>query len=287
MAVRKQATNTKKLGFADPDRLAPEHDAMVMWLDESAEEIARDDALVRYGPPKCWSEMKVEETKDRVLAARDALLVNMRTEQRYGWADAVAALEGWGLFPPTPHVTADVVEHQWERPIMSGAGHWVVGFVDLSLNYERSAGLWMRDEDAFSGCWELSDYYSGGERHRYVNHNDITRLCSGGRVSVYRGDAKNRSQEFAKAPHWDHVKFKVGLRFEVKAAIDQVSEVIRQIRFYQVYEKCDTYFVVSPSWQHGQTLLDQGIGFVPYTPGIPPKLYYPGQTVDVPCEAVE
>jgi hypothetical protein len=66
--------------------------------------------------------------------------------------------------------------------------------------------------------------------------------------------------------------------FEVKVQIPSVSEVIRQVRYYESVAS-GVFYIVSPDTRAAQVILDQGIGFIPYAPDAQPVVYAPGSQI--------
>lgn len=229
MTPRKKEPQTlqAKFGFSDPDLKTPKHDEIMVWLDESMRQVVT--GLMGYPPEREWKPAYLAET-----AAKDIpRFEQRRTEIAKAIEDPhcvfrEAKIAELALIPndlasmPVPECVAwRIARKVWEQPIVSGT-KYTVGFVDMLVTLDSNPHL----------------YLDGLVR------------------TQYEGD------RITRPPRW-----KVGYRnlealaFEVKPTIPSLGELIRQIRFYETYEKW-RYVVVSPDTRWVKQLADQNIGFV-------------------------
>jgi hypothetical protein len=276
---RRKVTNARKLGWEDPDRSSPQHDAIVHWLEEQREQLITqwfDDPRSRGR--EWWRRSELAVAAERIARAREEALSLLETAAHAATphgSDAIDAarerLRAWGGLPLPPDIggqVGDIIGSEWERPIMHASGNSVVGFVDYCVSYRDEPDVEARNagaQDALPRSLHGS-LYGGGPSAWDVIHA-VERMFDPDH-STYA------------LPAWRIRPRERHLCIEVKVEIAQVSEVLRQLQFYKVYE-AGPWAVATPDWRHAKTLLEQGIGFIPYTPGAEPKVYRPGSTLDV------
>jgi hypothetical protein len=289
--MRRKATNARKLGWEDPDRLSPEHDRIVHWLESYREDVVRlwfDDPRSR---PTHWAEgdllaihLLVERRrKDAIALLREALRTRDQCEDAslHRALDQLCAWGGLAWPPDIGGAVGDIIDSVWERPIMHASGNSVVGFVDYFVAYREEPVVTARN---------VGDYYVAPRASGYSASTMLSTLLGvlneayNGTPSAYHVvDAVqgmfDRGQADRAVPRWQVDGRERHLCVEIKATMPPVSEVLRQLQFYKVYEE-GPWAVATPEWTEAPTLLEQGIGFIPYTPGVPPRVYKPGSRLD-------
>lgn len=330
MVVRKKATNARKMGWEDPDRLSPAHDAIVHWLEEhqdtliaqwfddprnrapywQAPEVVEQIAAIsrQRAAALNWLRLSVEQARTRseeraatrLKRAAQTFASNEEYRVRHpggdhsymgGSVEEIAAREAaeeakelalfarsqdelhrrlvaWQAYSHVPRVEVGLVEKsEWERPIMHASGNSVIGFVDYYLSFLDAPQLTLKDDDGLRSC------SSGSGEHRYWHAEQLDNRLNAEDASRKEGFSVGK-----RLPWWGYREVTKHLCMEVKAEIGQISEVLRQLQFYKVYER-GPWAVVTPDWQHAKTLLEQGFGFIPYTPGAAPVVYRPGARI--------
>lgn len=245
MARQKTRATTlqQKFGFRDRDLTTATHDGILVWLDSELERIAQELLA-----PRGWSSSAIRDKKRRVQSAVDSRTEELKQKLEKGeeyWGKDYSTmnqeLSFWGsyvLLEPPACPLVEVEETKWEHAITTGksTNPYVVGFIDL-LAYVTIPCLELHDIS-----WQRNWTVRGESVWRYV-------VCAD------------------TPPTWI-IEGRDGLlAFEVKSSIRSVGEVIRQIRFYQEYEKSMKFVIVSPDDKHAGILQRQGIGFVKY-PGM-------------------
>src|ERR1017187_4468677 len=114
MPPQKQRAKTlqEKFGFVDEELKTPEHDAMMVWIDQQAEELIQEYFSISSG----WSD----DTIPRVRAEADQI-ARSRFHQ----------LPWHGLGEPPPK-KFKILEKIWESPIVTKNGY-AVGFADMEV----------------------------------------------------------------------------------------------------------------------------------------------------------
>lgn len=232
---QRQQTLSQQLGFQDSDLTTPEHDEIMLWLDET---LRTEEALWELtGGRKYWNEEWVRRWQDEARAAvarkRGTLTTKLAEaqEQAARWphldnidklTEELRGYTEWECPEPPAFPTPELLTATWETPV--GDQRWTAGFVDLHA--------------------EVSLYAGAG-------------LC----CYMYRS-----SNELEEPPRWDvHRKTRV-FNFEVKTTIPSLGELIRQVRFYQT-KGSSNFVVVSPDDRWIEPLTRQGIAFLTYPSG--------------------
>lgn len=281
MAATKRITNARKLGFEDPDRQSPLHDEIVQWLASHQQTVA--DAWIEWPWPNAayWMEANIQENLKAMEERKQTALTRIRQElhdaevrrrerrqettaKEAAWAAdyqsrleaLIAELEAWVGHMTFPQVRLSMVRGgAWERPIKHRSGSSVVGFVDYCITVAAPPKLYLQDEKGFETMYGFD-----------------------GSLSLHGLEERLRK---GALPRWNAYDTSVELCIEVKASIGQLSEVLRQLQFYKVYE-CGPWAVCSPDCQFASTLLSQGFAFIPYTPASEPRVYRPGVAFEDP-----
>lgn len=250
MGQPKAKTMIERAGFKDDDLKTPEHDLIMMWLDQHAQEVitkifpetwpkpeverAQRELLQELGScrhrieaeihSKRSSMQRIEEVKAQRVSQglENCVAVHITTpdyESEITQAtDKLDTISGWtNLDQPPPRPISEVLQKHWEHTISNDRA-FVVGFVDMMIRI-RKPSLWV-------------------DLHRA---NDYDLPSSKPAWKIFHGDEN--------------------VYFEVKSKIPSLGELVRQIRFYQSH-KPGLYFVVSPDNRYADVLRSQGIGFV-------------------------
>src|SRR5882724_8733390 len=106
-------TLQEKFGFVDEELKTPQHDAMLIWIDQQAEELVQE----YFSIPATWSEDAIA----RVRSEADKIVRN-RVRLTQQWA-------GLGEPPPRKLVIKKKI---WESPIVTEKG-FAVGFADMEV----------------------------------------------------------------------------------------------------------------------------------------------------------
>lgn len=250
MGQPKAKTMIERAGFKDDDLKTPEHDQIMMWLDQNAEEV------INRLFPEAWPDKIIEEVQREFLteiqkcrshietmirglntnlqqaleakAQREAQglvdILSIHYTQPDYESDIVKAtakldlISEWiSLDQPPPRPVSEVVQKQWEYTIANDRA-FVVGFIDMMIRIKKPT--------------------------LYVNFN---------RVRDYDLPSSKPVCEIFYSDE--------NVYFEVKSKIPSLGELVRQIRFYQSH-KPGRYYVVSPDERYADLLRSQGIGFV-------------------------
>ena len=117
----KSTTMAQRFGFADPDLTTPAHDALLMWLDEEIEAIAR----AQVGELKIDEQRISRRTSDYGATRSVAVDVGDLT------TDELEILTHHPLGKPKFTITKT-----WECPILDKS--YTIGFCDMMINIRRS-----------------------------------------------------------------------------------------------------------------------------------------------------
>lgn len=223
-------TLQEKMGFVDTDLRTPQHDAIMLWLDQNIGSIMRSRYMTE------WPLQDVEGIKEVMCRQVDNMKRNIQEEldgrkilpdatpdwlkkvkaddnaYRQKRVEALAAIEQWSAGEPKPPV-AIVTEKTWEYPIVA-KNNYVVGFIDMKV---------------------------------VVSHDYELQLSN--------------SSEYPYLPKWSNQFRNDTYYLEVKPTIPSVGELIRQVRLYQQH-KGGIYMVVSPDDRFASIIQGQGIEFL-------------------------
>lgn len=252
MPERKKEPQTlqAKFGFQDSDLKTPKHDEIMMWLDSHIDAVVA--RLLGYAPEWRWNPKYIVETKERVargienrrIALRDEItrlqgeLDSLPENQYYRQTRLVNQIQEMrnelqlipDALPELPEPPCgtlyEITEKTWELPILSGK--YTVGFVDMYTRVAHDSGLYV------AGCIEEQ---------------------LAGKTTVKLTDGLRWETAFHAA---------TSFAFEVKPTIPSLGELIRQIRFYQIYQERWTYVVVSADTRWIEQLKSQNIRLVVY-----------------------
>ena len=112
MPPQKQGAKTlqEKFGFVDEELGTPQHDAMMIWIDQHAEELIREYFSISSG----WSDESI------AVVRAEADQIVRRCFHKLPWT---------GLGEPPP-MKLKILEKIWESPIVTKNG-FAVGFADM------------------------------------------------------------------------------------------------------------------------------------------------------------
>lgn len=138
------------------------------------------------------------------------------------------------LGDPPPKPKPEIISKVWEPPIKAGnrVNPFVVGFPDMAITYRRAC-LWVDGLE-----WESSSY-----------------------------DSPSRLKGIESGASWRVSISNYTIYFEVKTTIKSLSELIRQVRMYQVYLRKHRFVVICPDDRFADVLKSQKIGFIKYAVG--------------------
>lgn len=169
MAKPKAKTLQERFGFVDDDLMKPEHDEIMLWLDESIKDI-------------CMSIFNVKEQAqiDHQEIMRIQNEMNGKVEERKRlWHFRPGWLGYWNGLGETPPVPSEVIEvtTTWEYPIKNQRTNFVIGFVDMAVVCSYNPHLRVvnhdLDEDTLP-CWQWD--YSGYDRFYLEAKTEIRSL---------------------------------------------------------------------------------------------------------------
>lgn len=154
--------------------------------------------------------------------------------QHARFSNALQELETLDIAPPAGF-PALIIEMPpvWEQPITNssfGGRSFVVGFADMMIRYQRP--------------------------YIALDTGDLSDSC------FYDWLRSSRSLTQPSYFGWKSAC----AYFEVKTEIKSLGELMRQIQLYRNYSRGD-WFVVSPDTRYVETLAEQGVRFVEYSPG--------------------
>lgn len=250
MGQVKAKTMIEKAGFRDDDLKTPEHDSIMLWLDQNIYEVVNNafpsvwtETEINYELSdlrsefnKCRSriEGQISDLKNSIKRIDDAKAkkssLNITWNQTFDEDRAnfetkiteaeskLVKLEEWlQLDSPPVKPKCEVISTHWEYTIVNDRS-FVVGFVDMMVRIRRPG------------------------------------------LSIQTHISNMHPFPTAK-PQWKTGNYSDEIYIEVKSKITSLGELIRQIRFYQSHKK-GMYVVVSPDGQFAEVLKSQGIGFV-------------------------
>lgn len=221
-------TLQEKFGLQDKDLTTPAHDAIMIWLDQRADEIA-DSMLPISRAVTAKIPSLITKAEDYVREIRNALnALRGRSETGEHWA--------WTWTPESFRSTFPVnriLDKQWEYPVTSpGSKGFVIGFLDMVVSVVAP------DREPI---------------HVEVELNPRPPFISSGSLPC---DIIQRP-----VPKWSVGNEERSVCFEVKTSIPSVGELIRQINFYRNF-KWGIYVVVSPDDRFASILESQNIRFI-------------------------
>jgi hypothetical protein len=114
MPPQKERAKTlqEKFGFVDEELKTPQHDAMMVWIDQQAESLIQEYFSISSGWP--------DDTIARVRAEADRVVKSHFHK-----------LQWTGLGEPPP-IKLKILEKIWESPIVTKSG-FAVGFADMEV----------------------------------------------------------------------------------------------------------------------------------------------------------
>ena len=114
-AKQRATTLQEKFGFVDEELKTPQHDAMMMWIDQHAEELIRE----YFSVPSTWSD----ESVARIRSEADQIARSKFSKLQWN-----------GLGNP-PARKIKIGRKIWESPIVTSKG-FAVGFADMEVPVE-------------------------------------------------------------------------------------------------------------------------------------------------------
>jgi len=234
MAKPRARTLQQRFGFMDNDLKAPEHDEIMLWLNDNIYEI-----VSRQYWGTSWKEDYVLEQRTLADSIIKAVLEEQESRRQSEWAREKAdkriselnAWDGLGDLPEVPELKLSIT---WESPVKSK--EYIIGFIDMKVE-------WPSYSLAIGGIERLKYQYSP----------------SGQKLPPYRIQSD-------KLPHWIVREYNQYLLcFEIKTTIPSLGELIRQIHMYREYQG-GKFVIVSPDDRFKETLKQQRISFLKYDP---------------------
>jgi hypothetical protein len=222
----KAQTMSQRFGFMDPDLTAPNHDAIMLWLDGEMKNIVK-----RYYPqPWRWNPLidyqnpafpysriaddMWEEARKRCQSMSEQIITELSLEDT-----------------PSP-----IVKKVWESPIVDRA--YTIGFCDM-VAYWKFPAVNCR----FNVVVDAIEQESG----------NYPRWIAGETKWEYAGSSVDVPDYFLEENK---------AYFEVKPSIPSLGEVIRQVRMYQTYTRGAKWCIVSPDARFKEQIEAQGIKFL-------------------------
>lgn len=121
--------------------------------------------------------------------------------------------------------------------------------VDVKIEYP----LTKRQQEFVIG---FSDLFLSVQIENHLSQEDIDRLKISSDYKLYK-----KCYEDTK---WIQ-KYRISMGIEVKSVVN-IGETIRQINYYKMNSSVYNWFVCAPQFPRSELLVEQGIGFIPYTP---------------------
>lgn len=106
----KAQTMSQKFGFMDPDLATPQHDAIMLWLDETLTKVFADKTFDKF-PDHQWLSLDDENAELTWMLKNGKIVVS-----------------------PSVQVQA-IIRKIWECPIVDKT--FTIGFADMRLNYAK------------------------------------------------------------------------------------------------------------------------------------------------------
>jgi hypothetical protein len=194
------------LAFNDADLRKPDHDKIMLWLNDWVKEPAN----LRHFLPSSYSRSIAY--RNRFDGEAEALLLTLGHHQQQllrrdiGEVPRERATDYGGAWPDEPPFKTELVRSSWERMLKSDRGS-LVGFCDLHCVYE----VWHNLTKAIIQYYKICPTDEPGPLCREWKIEK-----SGAIEEVYRSGPGNYE-----------------IYFEVKSEIKSIGELIRQLQLYR------------------------------------------------------
>ena len=230
----KAKTLQQKMGFVDVDLRTPQHDAIMVWLDQELGNIMRK----KHG--REWNQSEI----DRATGIMRSWIDNAkkRTQQDLNEHLAFEALPESAKRAKIDRSRYTDERKQWLLDALAEAERYTPGDIPARK-------LWLA-----SKVWE----YPISSRKDYIVGFIDMKVIVGYEVELTVTENRDRR---ILLPVWDTNEATETYLFEVKPTIPSVGELIRQVRLYQEYER-GHYVVVSPDDRFASIIESQGIEFL-------------------------
>jgi len=235
MAQAKATTIQQRFGFQDHELTTPIHDEIMMWLDESMEEVVAGIANEKDDFERVYSEVRWRMTSRGGEVPAQVKDVYDTDEKINALARALL-----NKYPP-PDVKHKIDSKLWEATVADGK--YIIGFIDMRVNAAIFSPTlkWERVAASNDSLCKWREPVDGPPPPPFDDGSGFSY-----KLSLSWGA-------------WGET-----FLFEVKPSIKSLGEVIRQVRMYQKYEREGRYFIVCPDARFQEKLREQGIGFVKY-----------------------
>lgn len=249
MAQPKARTMIERAGFRDPEASNPNHDAIVMWIEDNIEAI-----LQEVFPYQEWNLNLVKKSREDVSDA-----VKISKETLYKKLSQVRERDaGIRHSAETEKILSDALK------IFGGEISNVRSIEEIDLETRiAEVSQW----DDLGGLPEVpSPKAEGGTWELPINHRGIVAAFIDYSVKALiprltLNGACEKGRELKSRPSWEIEYDPVKVYFEAKVTIPSQGELFRQLRYYQTYQP-GIYVVVSSDDTYAETIRKQGIKFV-------------------------
>lgn len=242
MARPRAQTLQQKLGFYDEDLKKPDHDAIMYWVAENAEEVVNTALRLHY-----WQQEEINLCKELIIKSLNFCFGrdddgNICSTNESIRPDEYTILEEQINFSPLPErAKTKVYELEWEHPVTTqvtnqyngykSAKH-IVGFIDLKIDCSITRlGIEEAKFEFSHADYKLPNYVSVVNYFQDVN--------------------------------WIQYRLPLTVYVEVKTEIKSLGELFRQLSTYKEYND-GIYLIICPDDRHKQTIIDQGFLFFKY-----------------------
>ena len=257
MTKPKAQTFQQKLGFFDEDLKKPKHDELMLWLDKNIKEIVNNlfnkpyeeneiQSIKQKTSEKCqfiidYYERKITSLKNELNSSESGkkilgILYQTHTKEELPEliSESEKKLEFIRKFianivvPDKPEITN--IHRKWELPVTTTnySSKYIVGFIDYAASFKIPK-------------IELTGYSYGNE------------------ISTGKENCEIIIDRFGL----NYSFIEQTILVEVKAEINSLGELIRQINHYKNYLNGD-YYVLCPENKYKETLIEQGIKIIEY-----------------------
>lgn len=133
MADKQKAESLQaRLGFSDPELKTPKHDAIMLWLDKEAKNIAKNFGIEKKIICSDQQQIIVRLRQGADKAVQNAVKEEEQKPSLSRKRPVYDLAQSWtGLSAEVPEVPEIRITKVWEKPIMSDK--YIVGFVDMSI----------------------------------------------------------------------------------------------------------------------------------------------------------
>jgi|GEM_PF-1678164 len=241
MATPRAKTMIERAGFKDEDLKTPEHDRIMLWLDSNIEEVIRN----LFGSD-LWPEDEVRKHRDsaakQVENDKNQLVKQIQDEE-----EILARYKEEGSSS-----LGKILGPEYKAREIAARKKSLHEKKDRLQELKAWGGI--GDPPAPHGFTVRRKKWEAAIRNRDYVVGSIDFLVQINRPVL---DIKVADG----FPQWENGYGAVEVLFEVKSQIKSLGELLRQIRFYQEYQR-GIYVVVSPDDRFAGVLRDQGIRFV-------------------------